>query len=122
MQTWAVVTGMGSLVLSTILVTVFFLVPRRIFRRNPKLHDEYSLTFSDEGIHFRTAHIDSQLAWTLYTNAVVSGNSYLLYYGESQLSIIPKRFFPSTDKREQFEQLLVRHLSKITRLGEPRKS
>lgn len=122
MQTLVVITGMASLFLSTILITVFFIVPRRIFRRNPKLHDEYLLTFSDKGIHFRTAHIDSQLAWTLYTHAIVSANSYILYYGESQLSIIPRRLFPSTDQRERFEQLLARHIPRITRRSEPPKS
>jgi hypothetical protein len=122
MQTFVGVTGMGSLILSAMLVGVFFAAPRRMFRRNPKLRDEYSLTFSDEGIHFRTAHIDSQLAWTLYTHAIVNANSYLLYYGESQLSVIPKRLFQSTEQQLQFEQLLARHIPKITRRGKSPKS
>ncbi len=117
MQTFVGVAGMGSLVLSAMLVGVFFVAPRRMFRRNPKLHDEYSLTFSDVGIRFHTAHIDSQLAWTLYTHVVVNANSYLLYYGESQFSVIPKRLLQSAEEQQQFEQFLARHIPKFTRRG-----
>jgi len=31
---------------------------RLIFRREPKFRDDYLLSFSPEGIHFRTAHIE----------------------------------------------------------------
>ena len=57
--------GMALIGLSTVLVLVlvvaFSLIPRLVFRRGAKFRDKYSLTFSIDGIHFRTAHINSQL-------------------------------------------------------------
>ena len=51
-------------VFALILLAAFTLIPALAFRREPKFRDDYSLAFSPEGIHFRTAHIDSQLRWT----------------------------------------------------------
>src|SRR3569623_3663542 len=53
-----------------LLVAAFTVIPRLAFRREPKFRDAYSLTFSPEGIHFRTEHIDSQLEWSLYSRAM----------------------------------------------------
>ena len=45
------------------LFAAFVIGPPLAFRLEPKYRDDYSLTFSPEGIHFRTVHIDSQLQW-----------------------------------------------------------
>jgi hypothetical protein len=97
------------------LVAAFTIIPPLAFRREPKFRDDYALTFSSEGIHFRTAHIDSQLHWSMYSRALVDAHSYLLYYGSRQFTVIPKRVFPSADQLQAFEQLLTRHVSPIVR-------
>lgn len=43
------------------LVALFAVAPRWAFRRERKFRDEYTLSFSPEGVHFRTANIDSRL-------------------------------------------------------------
>src|SRR3978361_1748802 len=53
---------------AVLLVSAFTIVPLLIFRNEPKLRDEYALTFSEEGIHFGTANIDSRLQWGMYTH------------------------------------------------------
>ena len=98
-----------------LLVAVFTVIPRLAFRREPKLRDEYSLTFSPEAIHFRTEHIDSQLEWSLYSRAMIDAHSYVLYYGARQFTVIPKRVFQSPDQQEAFETLLTQQISKIVR-------
>lgn len=98
-----------------ILVVAFSVIPPLAFRREPKFHDEYSLTFSPEGIHFCTAHIDSQLQWSMYSRALIDAHSYLLYYGSRQFTVIPKRVFQSAEQRQAFEQLLTQHASQIVR-------
>ena len=77
--------------------------------------EEYSLTFSPEGIHFRTAHIDSQLQWSVYSRALVDAHSYLLYHGARQWSVIPRRVFQSRAEQEAFERLLAEHVPQIMR-------
>jgi len=97
------------------LVAAFTVIPPLAFRREPKFRDDYSLAFSPEGIHFRTAHIDSQLQWSMYSRALVDTHSYILYYGSRQFTVIPKRVFQSVEQQQTFEQLLTQHVSQIVR-------
>lgn len=95
------------------LIIAFIVVPRVTFRRQPKFRDQYFLQFSQEGIHFQTAHIDSNLKWRMYTSALVDANSFILYWGTQQFTVIPKRVFEDSSQLQQFEQLLLQNISNI---------
>jgi hypothetical protein len=97
------------------LIAAFTVIPVLMFRREPKFRDDYSLSFSPDGIHFRTVHIDSQLQWSMYSRALIDAHSYVLYYGSRQFTVIPKRVFQSREQQEAFEQLLSKHVSQIVR-------
>ena len=113
---WLGVVGVvaGSL-FSLLLVAVFTIIPSLAFRRESKFRSEYSLTFSPDGIHFRTEYLDSRLQWSVYSRAMVDAHSYLLYYGSRQFTVIPKRVFQSAEQQQAFEQLLTQHVSQIVR-------
>jgi hypothetical protein len=96
-----------------IVLAAFTIVPRLVFRSEPKFRDDYSLTFSAEGIHFRTAHIDSNLQWSMYSRALVDTYSYMLYYGSRRFTLIPKRVFPDDEQQRAFEELLRQHIPRI---------
>jgi hypothetical protein len=100
-------------VFALVLLAAFTVIPPLAFRREPKFRDDYSLTFSSEGIHFRTAHIDSQLQWSVYSRALVDAHSYLLYYGTRHFTVIPKRVFQSAEEQQAFELLLTQRISRI---------
>ena len=102
-----------SATLALILVLAFAILPAMLFRREPKLRDEYALTFSSEGIHFRIDHIDSQLQWSLYNRALIDDYSFLLYYGTGSFSIIPKRVFHTTEQRTEFRELVAKKIPEI---------
>lgn len=102
-----------SVSFSLMLIAAFTIVPVLIFRFEPKFRDQYFLTFSATGIHFRTAYIDSQLQWSLYTHVFIDLHSYMLYYGTRSFTIIPKRVFRSAQQQENFEQLLTEKMAKI---------
>jgi hypothetical protein len=103
----------ASGILSLMLIAAFFVIPVLSFRRQPKFRDEYSLTFSQESIHFKTEHIDSVLQWSMYSRALIDAHSYVLYYGTRSISVIPKRAFESADQQKVFEELLKQHIPKI---------
>lgn len=95
------------------LFAAFVVIPPLAFRSEVKFRDDYSLTFSQDGIHFRTAHVDSQLQWSMYSRALIDKHSYVLYYGSRQFTVIPKRVFQNAEQQQIFEQLLTQHVSKI---------
>jgi hypothetical protein len=111
--------GLACIVLAAVfaalLIAAFTVIPSLVFRREPKFRDDYALTFSPDGIHFRTAHIDSQLQWSMYSRALVDAHSYVLYYGSRQFSVIPKRVFQSSEEQETFERLLTERVPQIVR-------
>jgi YcxB-like protein len=104
-----------SSLFALLLIAAFTIIPSLAFRNEPKFRDDYSLTFSPEGIHFRTAHIDSQLQWNLYSSVLIGPHSYLLYYGTRQFTTIPTRIFQSLEQQQEFEQMLMKYVPKTTR-------
>ena len=101
-------------IFALVLIMAFGIVPQLRFRRESKFRDEYALTFSSEGIHFHTDHIDSQLQWSMYSRALVDSHSFVLYYGAHSFTVIPKRVFQSSEQQVRFEQLLAQNVPKIT--------
>jgi hypothetical protein len=112
-----VICVVASVVLVLIHVAAFVVIPPLAFRSEAKFRDDYSLSFSQGGIHFRTAHIESQLQWNMYSRALIDEHSYMLYYGSRQFTVIPKRVFQNAEQQQMFEQLLTQHVSKIARRG-----
>jgi len=115
--------GIGLIALSCILAAMlsaaFGVVPYVLFRTQKKLHDEYGLVFSSQGIHFRTADIDSRLQWNLYNEALIDRYSYVLYYGHRQFTVIPKRVFQDLQQLRAFDKLLEEKIAKIVRKESP---
>ena len=99
--------------LALMLFAAFVVIPVISFRREPKFCDDYSLSFSQQAIHFQTAHIDSDLKWDLYTSVLVDAYSFILYYGSNQFTVIPKRVFQDGSQRQAFEQLLAQNVARI---------
>ena len=82
-----------------------FLLPGMIYRSQPKLKDEYSLTFADDGIGFKTSSIDSTLQWSLYQSWLSDDDFYIMYHGKRDLSVIPRRTLSDEDD-ERLRQIL----------------
>ncbi|HKI27327.1 MAG TPA: YcxB family protein [Candidatus Sulfotelmatobacter sp.] len=110
---WGVFAVGASAAFLLLLLAAFVIFPSLAFRLEPKYRDDYSLIFSPEGIRFRTAHIDSQLQWTLYSRALVDADSYILYYGSRMFTVIPKRVFQNSEQQSAFEQMIGQHIPKI---------
>lgn len=114
---WGIGLVCLSAVLGLMLVAAFGVIPKLVFHREPKFRDEYSLTFSPEGIHFRTAHIDSQLQWSMYSHAVVDAHSFVLYYGVHSFTVIPKRVLETAEQLAAFDRLIKEKIPKVSTKG-----
>jgi len=111
---WSGVFAIGaSAVFVLFLLAAFVVAPPLVFRLTPKYRDDYSLTFSAQGIHFQTVHIDSHLQWSLYSRALIDAYSCILYHGARTFTVIPKRVFQNSEQERAFEQMLSQHIPKI---------
>lgn len=102
-------------VMALVLTLSLHFVPRMAYRNQEKLKQPYHIGFSDAGIEFRTNNVSSQLSWEVYTKALVDRNSYLLYYGKGQFSIVPKHLFPDERSLAAFEDLIQMKIPDIVR-------
>ena len=100
----------AAAVVATLSAWLFLALPRQRFRSDPKYRDEYTLEFSDDGIHFTTEAVDARLKWELYNDVLENERFYVLVYGTGMISVIPKRAFRRPADEARFRELLGRHL------------
>lgn len=98
-----------------LLVAVPLVGPAIAVWGDPKKRKRYHLTFSDEGIHFRTQDIDSRLQWSMYRSALAHRHGYLLYHGPNAWTVIPARAFASDDDRRGFDEMITARIPRVGR-------
>ncbi|MBX9788355.1 MAG: YcxB family protein [Pirellulales bacterium] len=87
-----------------------FVLPRLIYNSQPKLKNEYRLSFSDHGIGFQSEGIDSTLQWKLYDSWRFDPDFYILYHGKRDITVIPRRVLNSGDADRRFREMLERSI------------
>lgn len=93
-----------------------FFIPYFVYNRYIRNRGEYTLDFTQDGIHFKTTNIDSNLNWSMYTHVLSGPEHYLLYYGKDQYTIIPRRVFESPDQLHAFDRLLKQKVKSVKTL------
>ena len=109
---WAAL-ALGTLVAASFAYAGLVDAPRRFFRKDPTLRDEFLLTFSEEGVAIKTAQIDSKLAWSLYKSVVENKSLYALVYNDparTSMTLVPKRVFRDAVEEMEFRRLVHRQV------------
>jgi hypothetical protein len=101
-----------SCFLLVIVAYAMLLLPALIYASQPKLKNEYVLSFTDEGIRFKTEGIDATLQWSLYHRWLSDDRFYVMYHGKRNLTVIPRRALANDDADNTFRQLLTEHVGK----------
>lgn len=87
------------------------LVVRYVFKRSKKFHERTSVTFSEQGIHYRTPSIDSTLDWGIFSELVEDDALFLLlYWAPRAYAIIPKRAFATEASQAELRRLVTSRL------------
>ena len=102
---WLTLFCVGVAIMGAALAA-FFVMPHIRYRRNARWHDEYSFRFSEEGLEFESAHLNSKIKWSMYRNVLENKKLYALVYDEDALTIIPKRIFTDAAQASMFKDLL----------------
>jgi hypothetical protein len=102
---WLTLFCVGATIMGAALAA-FFVMPHVRFRRNARWHGEYSFGFSEEGLQFESAHLDSKIKWSMYRDVLENKKLYALIYDEAALTIIPKRIFTDEVQASLFRGLL----------------
>ncbi len=82
------------------------LLIRYRFKQSPEAQGIYYLSFTEDGIAFKTNDIDSKLQWSIYGDVIEDEALILLIYGAWQYSVIPKRCFKDEQELAALSNLL----------------
>ena len=111
---FGIVAAMIGAIFLLMLLWAFVFMPKAAMRE-PRYQSPFRLTFSEEGIEFRTSDLESRLQWSLYGRALRANGCWLLYHMRDHYSIIPLRAFARDEDRKAFEALVETHVAKIER-------
>ncbi|SFS77289.1 YcxB family protein [Paenibacillus sp. BC26] len=87
-------------------------VPRIVFKRQPKFKEEYVLSFNEENIIFNAGDINSTISWDFYKEIKESKEFIFLKYGKELHTIIPKRVFRNKEELNEFKTLIKSKINK----------
>lgn len=100
-----------SAILLAMVAYAKFALPTVIYNSEPKLRNEYRLSFSDDGIGFKTDGIDSTLQWSVYESWLSDDDFYILYHGRRGLTVIPRRALALGNADTRLREILERRVS-----------
>ncbi len=113
LDTWSVALLVTCFFLLLIGFILYFLTPIHVFKSTAKFHEEYYLAFSAEIIRFKTATIDSELAWETYKKIWDNKDFYFLIQHPKVYTVIPKRAFLNEEAMQNFERLAASKLKEF---------
>jgi len=94
---------------SAIMRTAPRLTAWRQFRNTPSAHDPITIEASDSGLHIRSVHADSKVAWSAYVAWGEYGSVFVILPQPRIYVPIPKRAF--TDEQvSEFREILRRNI------------
>ena len=115
-STIGVVLFLVMLIATALAIFLYFFVPALKFKRASKYREEYAMVFSKDAITWKTATVDSELKWTLYSELWENGDFYFLIQAPQMYTLIPKRAFAEQAERQTFEEMALANLKSPKRM------
>jgi YcxB-like protein len=109
-QVWIVVIAV-FVSLTTAQLCLPYMIHRKIYRRNPRLFEMRTVTFTDDGLRSEKATSGTiEAKWSSFEKFKETKNLFLTYQTKDVIGMVPKRAFSNLDDIEQFRNLLASKL------------
>ena len=107
---WGIIACAMAIIAGIMGCILYFYIPLYKFKHTAKYQEEYSLVFSADGIKFKTSTIDSELKWSVYSEAWECDDFYFLIQAPRMYTLIPKRAFCEVSEKNAFEKLVISNM------------
>ena len=89
-------------------LTFFALFPSLIvrFRTDPRVFEEQTWYFANDGIRFTSGAQSSNIAWSKLEKITLDGSFYQLHFSKQDVALIPRRIFPSAPAEIEFKNFI----------------
>jgi hypothetical protein len=84
----------------------YLIMPRILFRSDPKNQTELTFEFSEAGISVRAGDKHASMKWGDYERYDHDAHSYVLYFADKGLTVIPRRAFRNERQESSFRRLI----------------
>ena len=90
-----------------IALAFFFIFPFLVvrFQTDPRIFDEQTWSFADDGITFASGRHSSVFVWNKLNKITLNGSFYQLHFSKQDIVLIPRRVFPNAQIETQFKNL-----------------
>lgn len=78
---------------------------------NSALYLEVQLDINDSGINKKNSVLETKYSWQAFNKKEETPAHYFLFTSSVEALIIPKRIFKTAEEKQQFEKLMLQHLS-----------
>jgi hypothetical protein len=103
---YSIIIGVILCFYAVIFGLLYFYQPLHVFKNSPKLHQRYTLTFTENNLQFKTNGISSDLKWNIYHELWSCRNFYYLIQAKNIYTIVPKRAFKNAGELQAFDKIL----------------
>jgi hypothetical protein len=112
---FAVTAAVLSVVAIVMETALYFYVPTRYYGQISEM-GEYRLTFTREGITFKTESVDSNLKWDIYSEMLENDDFYFLVQRTKNFTLLPKRVFADAAERDMFVKIALGAVGSVRRI------
>ena len=102
----------GSVLWFMLMVSVWFLLPAVIYRRNNTFKDHFDMSFEDNGFSLGNERGSRNWSWQKLSTFLESPHFFHLYFDSRTFFLVPKSGFRSSDEVFELRQLLKEKIKK----------
>ena len=96
------------------LVVLPYMAAKKHLRTCVELREPIAYTFSEQSIHFTSAHSSSDISWKALYRVRETKSMFCLYFGASSAWLLPKRFFKDANEQNSWRQLVEQQILPAT--------
>lgn len=82
---------------------------KRLFEQQKSLHERFSYSWDDSGLHVVTALGQARRPWSHFTGLDEDAHTILLYHSDAMFELIPKRWFAEAAVLDLLRAEISRH-------------
>lgn len=95
-----------SLMWFILMLAVWSLLPRNIYKRATTFQDEFSMTFDAEGVTLQNKRGSQKWPWTAFSTFLESPFFFHFYFDSRSFFLVPKDAFADLDNLQKVREML----------------
>ena len=102
---------LGTCIWLMMLLAVWYFLPHTIYRKSPTFKDDFTINFSDDGVHLENEKGEVNWDWKRFSTWIETPNFFHLYFTPKSFFLVPKDDM-GDEFRHSLRGVLNKHIGK----------